>query len=79
MISWLQRRLNRPANIQRARDEFLAEMNDARRETIPKKKAAIQSLQTWGSVLQDGVIDYDQLNNAMFGREGWPREKEPRV
>ena len=58
--------------------KFVNEMRDVRCTAVSKSRETVQSINRLSRVVQDGVVDYDELNRAMFGRPGWPRDKEKR-
>lgn len=58
-------------------DEFIAEMEDARREAVLDSRETIHHINALKRVLCEGEINYDELNRVMFGRPGWPRKGEP--
>lgn len=56
---------------------FNAEMRGAREQAVLESRETIHRIQRLRRVLEDGELDYDELNRAMFGRPGWPRKERP--
>ncbi len=58
----------------RERDMVMS-LRDARCEALERGRESIHNRQMFERVLHSGEVDYDELNRAMFGRTGWPREE----
>ena len=56
---------------------FIAEMRDARCEALEQSRASIRARHHLERIVQNGEIDYNELNLYVFGRKGWPREDRP--
>lgn len=54
---------------------FIAEMRNARCDAIEQSRASIRARHDLERIVRDGEIDYDELNQYVFGRPGWPREE----
>lgn len=74
MMSRIRRALKVPA---RKQSKFSEEMRCAREEAVLESRATIHRLNHLRRVLGEGDIDYNELNQAMFGRPGWPRKERP--
>ena len=73
MTDRIRRALKMPRRDKHPND-YVQTMRDVRCSTVVKSRETVQSINRLSRVVQDGVVDYDELNRAMFGRPGWPRE-----
>ena len=58
-----------------ASNEFVNEMRDVRCTAIGKSRETVQSILRLERILASGDLDYNELNHALFGRDGWPRQE----
>lgn len=56
------------------RTAFQADMKSARAYGVVQQRTAHRSIKRMEAMLREGATEYDELNQALFGRPAWPRD-----